>query len=67
MFENTIKALEEYNSIVEKHNNSQDDEYKKYCAELDISKALTHDLGYGVASNIARGMLILDPLNNILK
>ena len=64
-FEETIKALQDYEELLKKAPTTYEEEYKVDCAALDISKAFVYDLGYEDACKFARGILALGQLHPI--
>lgn len=63
IFDETRKALADYENIMSKSPASDEENYKITCAELDISKAFVYDIGYEQASKFARGILALGELS----
>ena len=62
IFDETIKALHDYEKLMIKKPETNEEYYKCVCAELDISKAFVYDLGYEYAAKFARGILALKEL-----
>lgn len=65
IFDETIKALYEYEKLMSTKPETDEEYYKCACAELDISKAFVYDLGYDDAVKFARGILALGQLHPI--
>ncbi len=63
IFDETRKALDDYEKLLSKRPNSDEEKYMITCAELDISKAFVYDIGYENASKFARGILALGELS----
>lgn len=63
LFEETIKALSDYENILKLKPITNEDDYKVECAALDISKAFVYDLGYEEACKFAKGILALGQLH----
>lgn len=62
VFDETRKALDDYEKLMSKSPQSNEEKYAITCAELDISKAFVYDIGYENASKFARGILALREL-----
>lgn len=63
MFENTIKALMDYEDLCKHKPKNYEEEYKLDCHALEISKAFVYDLGYEEASKFAKAILALGQLH----
>lgn len=63
MFDETIKALTDYEELFKRKPKTHEDEYKIVTSALDISKAFVYDLGYEEASKFAKGILALEQLH----
>lgn len=63
MFEETRKALSDYEKLFINAPETYEEEYKTECAALDLSKAFVYDLGYEEACKFARGILALGQLH----
>lgn len=62
IFDETRNALDNYEKLMSKSPQSNEEKYIVTCAELDISKAFVYDIGYENASKFARGILALGEL-----
>lgn len=63
IFDETRKALSDYEKLLSKCPETNEEKYKIICAELDISKAFVYDIGYEHASKFAKGILALRELS----
>lgn len=63
MFENTIKALMDYENLCKHKPKNYEEEYKYECAAFEISKAFVYDLGYENALKFANAILALSQLH----
>ncbi len=59
LFDQTVKAMHDFEKLQQKSPESRDEEFKSDCAALDVSKALIYDIGYYEACKIAKGILAL--------
>ena len=64
VFNETIKALSDYENLLKNKPTTNEEEYKIECAALDVSKAFVYDLGYEEACKFARGILALGQIHN---
>lgn len=65
VFNETIKALSDYENLLKSKLTTDEEEYKIECAALDVSKAFIYDLGYEEASKFARGILVLGQIHDM--
>lgn len=65
IFNETIKALSDYENLLKYKPTTNETEYKIECATLDISKAFVYDLGYKEACKFARGIIALGQLHSL--
>ena len=63
IFDETRKALNDYEKLLSECPKSNEEKYIHACAELDISKAFIYDIGYERASKFAKGILALGELS----
>ena len=62
IFDETRKALDDYEKLLSESPKSNKEKYEITCAELDISKAFVYDIGYERAVKFAKGILALGEL-----
>lgn len=62
IFDETRKALDDYEKLWVESPKSDEEKYEITCAELDISKAFVYDIGYERAAKFAKGILALGEL-----
>ncbi len=62
MFEYTKQVLQKYEEIIScsKLCDATQFDFDYKCIQLDLAQALHYELGYGVANNVAKAMLLLD-------
>ena len=65
VFNETIKALSDYENLLNNKPTTDKEEYKVECAALDVSKAFIYDLGYEEACKFARGILALGQIHTM--
>lgn len=65
VFNETIKALSDYENLLKNKPTTNEEEYKIECAALDVSKAFVYDLGYEEACKFARGILALGQIHDM--
>lgn len=65
VFNETIKALSDYENLLKNKPTTNEEEYKIECAALDVSKAFVYDLGYEEACKFARGILALGQIDTM--
>lgn len=65
VFNETIKALSDYENLLKNKPTTNEEEYKIECAALDVSKAFVYDLGYEGACKFARGILALGQIHDM--
>lgn len=63
IFDETRKALDDYEKILSKSPRTNEEKYAITCAELDVSKAFVYDIGYERAIKFANGILALGELS----
>ena len=64
LFDETRKALSNYEELFKNKPLTNEEEYNIECAALDISKAFVYDLGYKDACKFAKGILALGQLHS---
>lgn len=65
VFNETIKALSDYENLLKNKPTTNEEEDKIECAALDVSKAFVCDLGYEEACKFARGILALGQIHTM--
>lgn len=65
VFNETIKALSDYENLLKNKPTTNEEEYKIECAALDVSKAFVYDLGHEEACKFARGILALGQIHTM--